>query len=58
MRKLPLFAVALIVATGAFWVTMLTTPPQTEAAQPLPSINVNDIMIESGLLLAAPADAF
>ena len=58
MRKLPLFIVAFLVATGAFWATMLTTPPQTEAAQPLPSINVNDLMVRSGLPLADPSDAF
>ncbi len=58
MRKLPLFIVALIVATGAFWLTMVSTPPTTEAAQPRASINVNDIMIENGLSLAEPADTF
>ena len=58
MRKLPIFIVALIVATGAFWATMLTAPPQTEAAQPLPSININDLMVQSGLPLADPSDAF
>lgn len=58
MRKLPLFAAALIVATGAFWATMLTTPPKTEAAQPLASININDLVVQSGLPLAEPSDAF
>ena len=57
-QRLKVFIVAFAVATGAFWATMLTTPPQTEAAQPLPSINVNDLMIQSGLPLADPADAF
>ncbi|MFC7663638.1 hypothetical protein ACFQWF_14345 [Methylorubrum suomiense] len=32
MRNLGLFATAFIVATGAFWLTMLTIPPTTEAA--------------------------
>ena len=58
MRKLPIFIVALIVATGAFWATMLTTPPKTEAAQPGASININDIIVQSGLPLAEPTDAF
>ena len=44
MRKLSIFLTALVVAAGAFWATMLTTPPQTVAAQPLPTINVNDLM--------------
>ena len=57
-QRLKLFVAAFVVATGAFWVTMLTTPPQTEAAEPLPSINVNDLMIQSDLPLANPADAF
>lgn len=57
-QRLKLFLAAFVVATGAFWVTMLTTPPQTEAAQPLPSININELLIESGLPLADPADAF
>ncbi len=58
MRKLSVFLTALVVAAGAFWATMLTTPPQTEAAQPLPTINVNDLMTQSGLPLADPSDAF
>ena len=31
-RRLTLFATAFALATGAFWGTMLTTPPVTEAA--------------------------
>jgi hypothetical protein len=33
-RTLVLFAAACMVATGAFWAVMLTTPPVTSAAQP------------------------
>ena len=33
-RRLSLFAAAFAVATGAFWATMLTSPPVTEAANP------------------------
>ncbi len=58
MRKLPLFLVALIVAAGAFWATMLTTPPQTEAAQPSASLNINDLMIGKDLPVADATDAF
>lgn len=32
MRSLSLFLVALTLATSAFWLTMLTSPPKTEAA--------------------------
>jgi hypothetical protein len=31
-RKASLLAAALLVATGAFWATMLTSPPQVEAS--------------------------
>lgn len=33
-RRLGMFGAAFAVATGAFWATMLTTPPTTEAANP------------------------
>jgi hypothetical protein len=33
-RRVSLFVTALAVATGAFWATMLTSPPVTEAADP------------------------
>ena len=33
-RTIVLFAAACMVATGAFWAVMLTTPPVTSAAQP------------------------
>ena len=60
MRKLPLFALALIVAAGAFWVTMLTTPPITEASvQPTSGgIDVYDLMTGTTLPMAEPTDAF
>ena len=31
-RRVGVFAAALVVATGAFWATMLTSPPKTEAS--------------------------
>ena len=57
-QRLKLFVAAFALATGAFWATMLTTPPQTEAAAPLASINVNDLVIQKNLPMADPADAF
>jgi hypothetical protein len=56
MRKLPIFIVALIVATGAFWVTMLTTPPKTVAAPSVP-FSIYDMTIEKNLPTAEFADA-
>lgn len=32
MRKLSLFAAAFAMATGAFWTTILTDPPMSEAS--------------------------
>ncbi len=58
MRKVSLFIIALIVAAGAFWATMLTTSPTTEAAQPRVTINVYDLAIQKNLRMADPADAF
>ena len=56
MRKLPIFIVALIVATGAFWVTMLTTPPKTEASTTVP-FSIYEMTIEKNLPMAEFADA-
>jgi len=36
-RKLAAFGAALMVATGMFWATMLTSPPSTEAADTQPA---------------------
>jgi hypothetical protein len=58
MRKFSLFLVAFIVAAGAFWVTMLTTPPTTEAAQPSAGINISDLTIQKGLLTAESIEPF
>jgi hypothetical protein len=46
MRKPSLFILAVVVAAGAFWVTMLTTPPKTQASvQPINNgIDVYDMM--------------
>ncbi len=39
-RRTSLFVAALALATGAFWTTMLTSPPVTEAAATVPSPTV------------------
>ena len=31
-RRMSFFAAALVIASGAFWATMLTSPPKVEAA--------------------------
>jgi hypothetical protein len=36
-RGLGLFAMAFVVATGAFWANMLTSPPKTEAVIAAPA---------------------
>jgi hypothetical protein len=56
MRKIPTFVAALIVATGAFWATMLTTPPKTEAATSVP-FSIYDMTIEKNLPMAEATDA-
>lgn len=56
MRKLKMFAVAFVLATGAFWVTMLKDPPKTMAADPMPSIVIQDLKIPSDLPLLGGAD--
>ena len=33
-RKVSFFTAAVVIATGAFWATMLTSPPKSEAALP------------------------
>ncbi|AWN43668.1 hypothetical protein U8607_11340 [Methylobacterium durans] len=41
MRALVLFATAFALATGAFWATMLTEPPRSEArGRIVPAIHV------------------
>ena len=43
-RTIVLFATACLVATGAFWAVMLTTPPVTSAAEPSTSLPVFEMM--------------
>jgi hypothetical protein len=43
-RTIVLFAAAFMVATGAFWAVMLTTPPLTSAAEHSSGVPVFDMM--------------
>ena len=43
MRKLALFGAAFALATGAFWATMLVSPPTTEAAVSAASPGCSDV---------------
>ncbi len=58
MRKFTVLLVAFAGALSAFLITMVTTPPTTEAAQPRPSINISDLTIQANLPMAEPTDAF
>ena len=58
MRKLTVLLVAVAGALSAFLITMVTTPPTTEAAQPRPSIKIGDLTIQANLPVADPSDAF
>ncbi len=58
-QRVRLFIAAFVLATGAFWVTMLTDPPRTEASvQTTPSVNISDIAVRAGLPVADLPDAF
>lgn len=57
-RRLKLFIAAFAVAAGAFWATILTTPPKTEAAQPGVSINIYELTVGTNAPLSEPVDAF
>jgi uncharacterized protein involved in exopolysaccharide biosynthesis len=57
MRRLGLFAAAFALATGAFWVTMLTTPPKLEAAVQT-RIDTRELTLKVHLEDGQPSDAF
>ena len=57
MRKLGLFAAAFALATGAFWITMLTSPPKLEAAVQT-RIDTRDLTLKAHLEDGQPSDAF
>lgn len=52
MRNLGLFATAFLLATGAFWLTMLTSPPTTEAA-PHASMDIKALTVKASPPMAA-----
>ena len=57
MRKLGVFAAAFALATGAFWVTMLTSPPKLEAAVQT-QIDTRELTLKAHLEDGQPSDAF
>ena len=57
MRKLSLLAVALALATGAFWMTMLASPPKSEAAMQM-RIDTRDLTLKAHPSEGPPYDAF
>jgi hypothetical protein len=58
MRNVKLFAVAFVLATGAFWFVMATEPPKTIAETSRPSISLYDMVTPAGLKSPDGADAF
>ncbi len=48
-RQLYLFTLAFVVATGAFWLTMLKDPPKSVAANPTQTAQPFDIKVPTGL---------
>jgi uncharacterized protein involved in exopolysaccharide biosynthesis len=57
MRRIGLFAAAFALATGAFWVTMLTSPPKLEAAVQT-RIDTRELTLKAHLEDGQPSDAF
>ncbi|MER2269262.1 hypothetical protein [Methylobacterium oxalidis] len=57
MRATSLFAAAFVLATGAFWATMLTDPPQTTASV-RPQIDIQDMTIKAKPEVGQQYDAF
>ncbi|WP_336490003.1 hypothetical protein [Methylobacterium nigriterrae] len=57
MRALSLLAAAFVLAAAAFWVTMLTTPPKSDAAL-RSGINIQELTIKAHPNEGQPYDAF
>jgi hypothetical protein len=56
-RSLALFAAALLVAIGAFWIVILTSPPQAFATQTsIPGVPVFEMMRDAPALPLLQAD--
>jgi len=57
MPKISMFLAALGLATSVFWLTMLTTPPVSEAS-PQTQIDTRDLTLKSHPDGGLPCDAF
>lgn len=57
MRKFSLFVAAFALAAGAFWTTMLTSPPQSEAAS-VSQIDTRELTLKSHLEVGESYDTF
>lgn len=57
MRKLTLFTAAFALATGAFWLTMLTAPPRSEASAQ-PRIDTRELTLKANPAPSLPYDPF
>ncbi|ACA15285.1 hypothetical protein M446_0726 [Methylobacterium sp. 4-46] len=57
MRKIGLFVAAFALATVAFWATMLTDPPRTQAKMPA-GIDTTEITLRTPLPPGAGYDTF
>ena len=57
MRGFRVLGVAIVVAAGAFWATMLTTPPKSEARPPA-GINTGLLTLDAKPSMGEQYDAF
>jgi hypothetical protein len=57
MRKISMFLAALGLATSVFWLTMLTTPPVSEASTQA-QIDTRDLTLKAHPDGGLPCDAF
>ncbi|SDA24057.1 hypothetical protein SAMN02799622_03274 [Methylobacterium sp. UNC378MF] len=57
MRKILMLIAAFALATGAFWVTMLTSPPRLEAKVQT-RIDTRELTLKVHLEDGQPSDAF
>jgi hypothetical protein len=58
MRKGPVLLVAFVLAATAFWATMLTKPPVTQASAQLSTMSIQDLAIPPNLPIADQLDTF
>ena len=49
LRQLYLVALAFVLATGAFWLTMFKDPPKSVAANPTQTAQPLDVKVPTGL---------